>query len=87
MPLPIILYPGLISIYGVSTTGTSGIVPVNNRLQFGTVYQSWANIEGNIQVGQVVLFPIDKCEKIEYAGEPYFIIDETKIISIENPAP
>lgn len=86
MSLSAILGPGLISIYGSgsNTSTVTGTVVPNNTFFFGVVDQTWNSINGNVTIGQSVLFQDkDVFARLVYDNQSYTLINENKIVLIE----
>lgn len=83
MSLPANLYPGYVSIYGAASI--NGIVTRTSGLQFGLINQIYNSYQNSISVGQSVMFKQDgDTIRLNYGGVDYFLIEEKKIILIEN---
>lgn len=81
--IPARLYPGYISIYGA--TSTTGIVPKQTGLQFGVISQIYSDTPNTVSVDQSVMFKYDDDTiTVDYNGTTYFLIEEQKIVLIEN---
>lgn len=76
------LYPGFISIYGAPSI--NGIA-ASKGLQFGVITQIYSDTPNTVSVDQSVMFKYDDDTiRVTYDGVQYFIIDEAKIVLIEN---
>lgn len=81
--LPATLSSGIVSIYGEgdSTSIVSGLVTVPG-FYFGEINQ--VNIYSSYTIGDSVMFPESGVNsRVIYAGWPYTLLDETKIVLIE----
>lgn len=81
--LPATLSSGIVSIYGEgdSTSIVSGLVTVPG-FYFGEINQ--VNIYSAYNIGDSVMFPENGVNsRVIYAGWPYTLLDETKIVLIE----
>lgn len=90
MALSAILGPGLVSIYGPgsNTSTVTGMIVPDNRFFFGVVDQTWNGINGNVSVGQSVLFQeSDVFSRLVYDNTIYTLIQEDKVILIEVTPP
>ncbi len=83
MALPAVLSQGVISIYGGgSDYGVSGIGLLNQNFYFGMIDQ--VSIYSSYSIYDFVLFGSDAIKtRVLYAGWPYTLVDETKIILTE----
>ena len=86
MSIPVILKPGIVSIYGPGNeTGTTGIAAPKGFL-FGAIDQVWNGGTYPPYVGDSVMFYTSGIiDKLIYSNWPYLLVDETKIILIEEP--
>lgn len=82
MSLPVRLAEGMISIYGVNQSNNS--LKVNKTYRFGKVSKTWDNRSTVAAVGQSVLFKLDDSVPVNYSGTDYWIVEEDKIILIED---
>lgn len=81
--LPATLSSGIVSIYGEgdATSVVSGLVP-SPGFYFGEINQ--VNIYSSYTIGDSVMFPeLAVNSRVIYAGWPYTLLDETKIVLIE----
>lgn len=89
MSLSAILGPGLVSIYGAgsNTSTVTGTVVPNSSFFFGVIDQTWNGLNGNVSVGQSVMFQeSDVFTRLVYDNQTYTLIGEDKVILIEiNP--
>lgn len=82
MSLPANLSSGIISIYGTSNYGISGIGVTNSNFYFGMIDQ--VSIYSSYSIYDYVLFSADAIKAtVTYADFPYTLVDETKIILTE----
>jgi hypothetical protein len=84
MSLPATLSQGIISIYGGgSDFGVSGISVLNSRFYFGVVDQ--VNIYSSFLIYDNILFSEDAIvARLLFIDYPYTLLDETKVILIEQ---
>jgi hypothetical protein len=82
MSLPVVLYPGYVSIIGAVSIDT--ITSSNTDIQFGVVNQVWGSDANMIQVGQSIMFLVSDAIVVTYNSQNYFLLQENKIILIEN---
>lgn len=90
MALSAILGPGLVSIYGAGSNASTvtGMVVPNGTFFFGVVDQTWNGVNGNVSVGQSVLFQeSDVFTRLVYSNQTYTLIQEDKVILIEVTPP
>jgi len=80
--LPARLFPNYAALYG--TASTQGITFVGNDLQFGLVVQTFSETPYLVSEGQSVLFRISESTQVQYSGYTYFLVEEPKIILVEN---
>ncbi len=83
MALSAILSEGIVSIYGGgSDFGVSGIEIFNQDFYFGMIDQ--VSIYSSYSIYDSVMFGSDAIKaRVFYAGWPYTLVDETKIILTE----
>ena len=81
--IPARLYNGYLLIYGAPSI--SGIVPNLSGYQFGLVNQIFDNIPGDVSLNQSIMFKYDDSITVTYNGQQYFLLQEQKVILIENP--
>lgn len=86
MSLPVTLYPGYVSIYGIhGTAGVNGIMPPTPNFLFGVISQTWSGMANHARPGQSVMYNTnDVTGTFIYASWPYIILPEDKIILIEG---
>jgi len=83
MSLPVQLSVGQVSIYGLGSI--NGIVSDNIQLKYGRVDQMY-NQFGNVSVGSSVFYNEKDVEAlVNFDNTVYRVINEEKIIYIENP--
>jgi hypothetical protein len=82
MSLPVRLAQGMVSIYGANESDNNIKAPKDYR--FGIVNETWNNLSTVAAVGQSVLFKIDESVPLNYSNTQYWIVDENKIILIED---
>lgn len=75
------LPPGILSIYGVPSIYGFGHGPTTT---FGVIYDMSIANSGRYSIGQNVLIPYREAHMISYAMQEYWLIDESKIILIEQ---
>lgn len=81
MALPAILSQGVVSIYGTSGSGISGI-NIDSGFYFGPIDQ--VSIYSSYSIYDYVMFSEDAIKAVvTYNGFPYTLIDENKVILIE----
>lgn len=76
------LAPGILSIYGVPSIYGFGH---SDGIAFGVIYQMPLVNSGAYSQGQNVLVPYRGADFVTYAGQTYWLIDESKIILVEVP--
>ena len=88
MGLPARLAPGLVSIYGLGTTGVADItLPSGDELTFGVVNQIWDGFpQVAAQWSSVMFNTSDVLASLVYQNQRYVVIQEDKIILIEIPS-
>jgi len=84
MALPATLSEGIISIYGGgSDFGVSGISVLNSGFYFGMVDQ--VSIYSSFSIYDNILFSEDAIKaRLLFVDYPYTLLDETKVILIEQ---
>ena len=82
MSLPVRLGAGLVSIYGANDSDNNIRAPKEYR--FGIINDVWDNGSTVAAVGQSVLFRIDESGPLSYLDQSYWVVDENKIILIED---
>jgi hypothetical protein len=84
MALPATLSEGIISIYGGgSDFGVSGISILDSGFYFGMIDQ--VSIYSSFSIYDNILFSQDAIKaKVLYLDYPYTLLDETKVILIEQ---
>ena len=90
MALSAVLGSGLISIYGAgsNTSTVTGMIVPDNRFFFGVIDQTWNGVNGNVTIGQSVLFQeSDVFTRLVYDNQTYTLIQEDKVILIELTPP
>ena len=88
--LSAVLGPGLVSIYGAGTNASTvtGMVVPGPNFFFGVIDQTWNGLNGNLSVGQSVLFQeSDVFTRLVYNNETYTLIQEDRAILIEQTPP
>ena len=80
--LPIQLIPNYVSIYGAPST--QGISYGTPGYQFGVVDQIYGQNPNLVAVDQSVFFKIDDSVSVQYGGNTYYLVEEQKIVFIEN---
>jgi hypothetical protein len=88
--LSAVLGPGLVSIYGAGTNASTvtGMVVPSPNFFFGVIDQTWNGLNGNLSVGQSVLFQeSDVFTRLVYNNDTYTLIQEDRAILIELPLP
>jgi len=81
--IPARLYNGYLLIYGAPSI--TGIVPNSSGFQFGLVNQIYDNVSGDVSLNQSIMFRYDDSITVTYDGQQYFLLEEQKVILIENP--
>lgn len=77
------LAPGILSIYG--TASIYGFSGLSQGITFGVINSMSSNNSGAYSVGQNVLIPYENANSVNYSGRTYWLIDESKIILVEQP--
>lgn len=87
MGLPVRLAPGMVSIYGITTTGTTGIiVPTDGSINFGVINKIWDGFPKVATQWSSVMFKTkDILASLTYQSQRYVILNEDNIIATENP--
>ena len=75
------LAPGFVSIYGAASIYGFGHSP---NVAFGRIHAMSISNSGAYSLGQNVLVPYKGSNFVSYAGIQYWLIEESKIILIEQ---
>lgn len=80
--IPARLFPNYAAIYG--SASTQGITYNDPNLQFGIVSQIAGDLPYLVSEGQSVLFRISDSLQITASSYTYFLVEEQKIILVED---
>jgi co-chaperonin GroES (HSP10) len=83
MSLPVTLMPNQLVVTG--NKSVRGMLVDNRALLFGTILQSWTEVEQDMNVGDSVLFAREDVIEVEYESATYYVIDQSKIKFVETP--
>lgn len=75
------LAPGILSIYGTASIYGFGH---SAGITFGVIYDMSSANSGAYSVGQNVLIPYIDAHSVSYHGQTYWLIEESKIILVEQ---